>query len=228
MRVIIGSALLLSIAIAHPALAQPAASQPIQPPPTPDEIAQLRAFYPERALAQSVVGNADLHCRIGAGWNFEACRVTQETPAGLGFGEAAVRAAQSQGPHPNGHRGGGELDMHVLFAPTPPYMSPNFARPARIVTNPSYRTQPTARQVADAFPAAARPGRVQGRVVLACEIAVTGLAENCRAQSESPPGFGFAEAAIRLMGLYRFNPRTVNGEPVGGAQAVFPLNFRAP
>ncbi|QUD87917.1 TonB family protein [Phenylobacterium montanum] len=52
---------------------------------------QLTRFYPPAALEQGRTGLAVLSCTVNAGGRPMACRVVQETPAGAGFGPAAVK-----------------------------------------------------------------------------------------------------------------------------------------
>ena len=52
---------------------------------------QLTRFYPPRALDGGVTGTAVLSCTVNAGGRPMACRVVDESPAGIGFGDAAVK-----------------------------------------------------------------------------------------------------------------------------------------
>lgn len=46
--------------------------------------------YPEAARKGGVVGNAVVECRMQVSGRLAACAVSDEAPAGLGFGEAAL------------------------------------------------------------------------------------------------------------------------------------------
>lgn len=52
----------------------------------------LARYYPDRARLRGVEGEALLDCRVDV-FGALACRVERETPAGWGFGEAALRIA---------------------------------------------------------------------------------------------------------------------------------------
>lgn len=55
--------------------------------PTPD--------YPAAAMAQGLKsGSAQLNCGVRAAGGLSDCRIVSETPAGAGFGAAAVSAAR--------------------------------------------------------------------------------------------------------------------------------------
>ncbi len=55
--------------------------------PTPE---QFQDHYPRRAWREDVEGKATLQCRVGVDTLLHDCQVLEETPAGFGFGEAAV------------------------------------------------------------------------------------------------------------------------------------------
>lgn len=85
---------------------------------------------------------------------------------------------------------------------------------------------PTSRQIADAAPAAARRARVDGMVTLRCIIGLDSRLENCRVVSETPPGMGFGEAAVRVAtSRFRFSPPTRNGRPVAGTEMPLGIQF---
>jgi periplasmic protein TonB len=52
-------------------------------------VSEIRANHPR--AARSRYGNAALSCVVRLDQRLEDCRVISETPAGLGFGEAALR-----------------------------------------------------------------------------------------------------------------------------------------
>lgn len=55
---------------------------------------EILAFVPPEARRRRVPGRASVNCVIRADTRLEACRVLDETPDGLGFGEAGVRIAE--------------------------------------------------------------------------------------------------------------------------------------
>ena len=56
---------------------------------------EILAFVPPEARRRRIPGRASVNCVIRSDTQLEACRVVDETPAGLGFGEAAVRIAET-------------------------------------------------------------------------------------------------------------------------------------
>jgi protein TonB len=59
--------------------------------PSADELARA---YPDRAVRQGLTGQAVLSCRVTAAGSVRDCQVAGETPAGQGFGDAAIKLAR--------------------------------------------------------------------------------------------------------------------------------------
>jgi protein TonB len=56
--------------------------------------AEMARFYPAGALAEGVEGKAVIHCMVIASGAVAGCTVVSETPAGKGFGQAALRLSR--------------------------------------------------------------------------------------------------------------------------------------
>jgi periplasmic protein TonB len=54
-------------------------------------VAQLRAAHPPEELRRGRSGRAAINCRIGLDQRLEACRLVSESPAGRGYGAAALQ-----------------------------------------------------------------------------------------------------------------------------------------
>jgi hypothetical protein len=63
----------------------------VQPP--------LDHFYPPRAQAEAMDGEATVACKVGASDDLQACTWTSETPPNYGFGRAAATIACTFHPH---------------------------------------------------------------------------------------------------------------------------------
>ncbi|HAD84683.1 MAG TPA: hypothetical protein DCG71_07575 [Brevundimonas sp.] len=59
--------------------------------PTVDE---LRTLHPREAFRRRMGGRATLACRVRLDTTLSDCRLVDETPPGMGFGEAALAAAR--------------------------------------------------------------------------------------------------------------------------------------
>jgi protein TonB len=91
---------------------------------------------------------------------------------------------------------------------------------------PRWARRPSDRDLRAAYPAGAQRRNIEGRVVLDCLIG-TDLAIRCRAVSESPPGQGFAAAALRVAQQFRAAPTLDDGRPAAGERATVALVFRS-
>lgn len=55
---------------------------------------QMERYYPRRALEREISGSATIRCRVATNGSVDACAVLSETPAGQGFGEAALKLSR--------------------------------------------------------------------------------------------------------------------------------------
>jgi protein TonB len=56
--------------------------------------AEYRHVYPAKALRERVSGHALLDCGVGVAGEPVDCKITEEQPADLGFGEAALKLSR--------------------------------------------------------------------------------------------------------------------------------------
>lgn len=89
----------------HPAATLDPGPIPSDPPPAPHAIVNpswlrkptgedMARFYPDDAVRRNITGMASLSCVVAASGSVRDCRVTAETPAGAGFGAAALKLAR--------------------------------------------------------------------------------------------------------------------------------------
>ncbi len=97
--------------------------------------------------------------------------------------------------------------------------------PARAPSRPQWAQRASARDLAAAYPDAAARRQIEGRVVLDCLIGAD-LAIRCRATSETPSGYGFAAAALRVAQRYRSLPTMADGRPAAGERAIIAISFK--
>lgn len=93
-------------------------------------------------------------------------------------------------------------------------------------TGPENIRRPTNGQIRAAHPAEAMRRRISGAATINCRIQLDTTLAGCRVVGETPGGFGFGEAALRLgMQTYRFRPPTIDGRPVDDQGVTFTIEF---
>jgi TonB family protein len=201
--------------VAPPALAAPpnilisvAAPRFVQQP-SPQEFASA---YPHGAEALGVNGRAVLACDVDQSGRLERCKVAGETPAGAGFGGAALRlvhAFRVAAPAAEPERISFPIGFSALandneqLAAGPWVAAPSFA------------------DVAAAYPDIG--GGRTGEVVMHCALSRDGAARACKVLYERPIEQDFGAAALKLAHLFRMqlDPRLLRtGLPIGANLTV--------
>jgi len=186
--------------------------------------AQVAAAYPSRARSAGKSGRVSLDCTLGADGQFSSCLVTNEEPVGYGFGAAAAELAKSfkTAPTVAGDKSVAGGVVKLPFAFTTRMLSPG----APTASNPVLTAVPSNRDLAAAFPRAARTAGIgQTRASLDCIVAQTGALSNCRAVVEAPAGYNVAMGAMQLAPKYRVSPWSVDGMPVAGSRVRVPIAY---
>jgi protein TonB len=82
-----------------------------------------------------------------------------------------------------------------------------------LITRPNWLRRPTAHELAAFYPPLAIRRERSGVVSLDCLVRADG-ALSCSVLSETPTGYGFGEAALRISRTYRMEPATRDGRAV--------------
>jgi protein TonB len=95
-----------------------------------------------------------------------------------------------------------------------------------IITKPNWLRIPTGDQINREYPARAFRQNVEGRAVIRCTVMSSGKLTQCHVVSETPEGYGFGAALLKLAKRFVMKPETIDGVPVEGANVTTPMRFR--
>ncbi len=191
---------------------------------------QLLGVYPTAARNKPPANaRATITCKVNTEGFLRDCKVVQQSPENLGFGEAALALSPLFRMKP-AIRGGkpqdGEVTIPIVWSGFENMPAP--AGPANsLVLDPPWTSTPTSAQVRAAWPAQAN-GVPNGQVTLRCELNKTGGLTSCEVRSEIPAGKGFGKAARSLAPAFHvaFDPDQVKS--LGHYTVDVPFRFRDP
>ena len=96
------------------------------------------------------------------------------------------------------------------------------------IDQPDWARLPSARQMSEAYPAAAQALGLDGRARITCDVDRLGRLEKCRVDAEGPPGLGFGEASLRIAEHFQMRPKMQDGRPVEGGSVTVPIQWKFP
>ena len=188
--------------------------------------AAIVAMYPAKAKAAGVEGSAVLVCGNTQHAALKDCVLSRETPAGYGFGDAALAIARMSRENMKVDWRSDRRDpVTFTFRLNPPAISPNTLSPPHMITSPEVVGQASIEEVLAAYPNRAMDRRVSGQAVLDCGVGLDGRLSACSVADERPGGYGFGKAALTLAPRYRLTPLLFDGEPQAGARLKVPFSF---
>lgn len=178
--------------------------------------AKLKAAFPKGATES---GEAVLACVAATGGRLVDCRIAKETPAGQGFGQAALSVVGYERIKTKDASGasvaGRPVRTHLEF------LAPGDA-------NPDWLRKPNGHDLAAVFPRKALERGVAGSASIDCDVTVEGFLQNCKVRSEDPAEIGFGQAGLQLAPQFRMSPKIRGGKAVPGGQVTIPINWEAP
>jgi TonB family protein len=193
--------------------------------------ASVLANYPPAARAAGVEGQALIRCTHNEHLALKGCVLISETPAGQGFGAAALAMAAQSPDNPKlsfpDEPARPPEDLTITFTPRPPAISPDVTRMAHTITKASIINQPTRAQIQAAYPERALADQIEGGAAIDCVVTAAGKLVGCQLAAESPTGFGFGQATLDLAGDFLMKPRYLDGEAVDGANVRVGVSFTA-
>ena len=117
----------------------------------------------------------------------------------------------------------------LLAATELPPVQPVLVRPTNdLAIAADWERKPTGAEFGSYYPDRAMRQGVSGAATIACVVRASGALRDCRLVAETPPGYGFGDAAMRLSSLFKMRPQTMDGVPVEGGEVRIPINFGLP
>ncbi len=184
--------------------------------------AKFGNLFPTKAMAAGLAtGRVVLECIADGEGHMTGCQVRSEEPSAMGFADAALKLASTMAIAPKDQDGQPVKGARVRFAVRINKADASAGAPAeaaaRIVQDPIWIATPGPYAFSRALPKPTTLLHVSFRTILRCAIGTDGRMADCAVLSETPPGLGFAQAALKVAPLYRVGPTSKSGEPTAGA-----------
>lgn len=170
-----------------------------------------------------------VHCSVTERGLLDGCTVSEESPKGRGYGDAALKLTALFMMRPMTVDGrpvaGAVVDVPINFLGSFP-KSFEYA-PDQVILDPPWVAAPTRAEMSAAFPRAEIGKNISARVVLRCGLHRDGALEACTRVSEAPMGRGFERAAESLANEFRLPPES-KSDPYGESMVDVPFLFSDP
>ncbi|MGH6911666.1 MAG: energy transducer TonB, partial [Phenylobacterium sp.] len=93
---------------------------------------------------------------------------------------------------------------------------------------PYWLRKPSGDDIAAVYPREAALRGLDGAGAIQCEVGPQGSMTSCVIVEESPAGYGFGLAALKLSTRFKLKPMERDGVPVSGGTIKIPIRFRLP
>lgn len=191
--------------------------------------------WPRDAFKRGYGGRAVIACQVSVQGGLRACSVESESPAGAGFGRAAIALTPQFLMKPatrDGQPVVGSVRIPVVF-PTPEIPTGSHLAGAGFYTNMArvslsdvaWKAAPSYEEVVAAYPGKARGKQVGGRATLNCRFKADGRIGSCETATEEPKGHGFASAAKSLADRFVGPAAMADGSSTAGMDTQIPFTF---
>lgn len=171
----------------------------------------VRRAYPPAAWKEGRGAVIFISCRIRKAGRLGDCRADGPEGSDAAFKAAALSLAGRVSVRPDPNLVGARVSVPIVFR------SPH--EPEALM----WTRAPTENEIADAYPEAARRQAVAGGAKVRCSLSRMGETTGCQVISETPTGFGFGPAALRLADRYQAGTAAA-GQPI--RTVVLPFDFQ--
>ena len=214
------------------------------------------SVWPADAFRDRISGHVVLRCDVDRYGLAETCDVADESPAGKGFGQAALElrttlklkpavgadgpvdavmniAIEFKAPDPQfivlDTPGGAVEGCGQLKPPCPEWHvigNPLPRRPVTLLDNPVWIRTVSYAELMRAYPAKA--GDIDGYAVAHCHVKANGDLEGCEVIKEDPEKRGFGDAALALAPKFKVSPDWTTAPHRGDLWVDIPFRFPSP
>ena len=186
----------------------------------------LLRVYPAGPRRGGQDGHVVLHCFFASD-RVQGCRAIQAEPRRQGFEEAAVRLADRfRGARPRIAASYQPENTRVVIPFT--FAAASLHSETPVLGTPEIVNRPDLAAIRAAYPAAALSSGIEGAVAMTCRVGDGGALEACQVTSDTPPGQGFAAAALSLAPRFRATLWSADGLPTRGAEIDVSVSFATP
>jgi hypothetical protein len=219
----------------EPATLDPSAVPPAEPVGSPITAASQPTTAAQRRAQQQQTQQRNTNTD-SSGRDLNAAATPQQyaannpppSPATGGGGPISLTSTQpGTTAASNSNSGAAPINPGILPQSAPQTPTPVSSAATRPPPSVRFTARPTARRIADLYPDRAIRDSIGGRVELDCAV-TSSLGLQCGVASETPPGVGFARAALSAAQSYRVAPTLTDGSSAVGTRTRVAVQFQAP
>ena len=100
--------------------------------------------------------------------------------------------------------------------------------PANLIAHPVWLKKPTGPDLANHYPDKALSAGLSGGAVVECTVTPKGRLQSCTLISETPEGYDFGKAVLKLAYYFRMAEVDGDGAPTAGRLVRLPLHYNLP
>jgi TonB family protein len=190
----------------------------------------LNAVWPMSAMRNGISGSATISCKTSLTGGLEQCVVREETPAGAGFGQAALLLAPALRWKP-GTRDGkpvrSGVSIPIIFSNPTGSRPPAGAAPIKVLPNAPFDRTPSYVDLLAAWPNGAPETMTDGNTAMRCRLRPTGLIDDCDFTFMSSPQFERPSRELAKKFHVTVGPE-ITAKDIASVYVSVPIQFVSP